>query len=267
MGCLIMERDMFMDLANFQDEKIEHSIVVNKVELPFNIGNYMEAYKLRNVRLYLRMKNIFSIEDEEEDDLPTYLQAYKKPDAPETQSNTALLIGTSEERKKIAEEHDEYCLTLNADIAKEEEQQHKKIVHDARMSRVNPEPLTEYVTVKVRHPLLGVVSRKFQVHSLMSSVYDWAGSLKPDPVNFTLNDPFGVVLLPSMEVADRCTLTMMEFTDGTPSLCQSDDEINFLGFGEALNSNSSSLFPKLAQDYTETQLLPDIRYVLLLFIL
>ena len=109
------------------------------------------------------------------------------------------------------------------------------------MSRVNPEPLTEYVTVKVRHPLLGVVSQKFQVHSLMSSVYDWAGSLNPDPVNFTLNDPFGVVLLPSMEVANRCTLTMMESTDGTPSLCQSDDEINFLGFGEALNSNSSSL--------------------------
>ena len=181
------ERYMFMDLANFQDEKIEHTIVVNKVELPFNVGNYMEAYKLRNVRLYLRTKNIFSIEDEEEDDLPTYLQDYKKPDVPETQSNTALLIGTSEERKKIAEEqHDEYCLTLNADIAKEEEQQHKKRVQDARMSRVNPEPLTEYVTVKVRHPLLGDVSWKFQVHSLMSSVYDWAGSLNPDPVNFTL---------------------------------------------------------------------------------
>ena len=124
------ERDLFMDLTNFQDGKIEHTIVVNKVELPFNIGNYMEAYKLRNLRLYLRTKNIFSIEDEEEDeeedDLPTYLQDYTKPDVPETQSNNALLIGTSEERKKIAEEqHDEYCLILNADIAKEE-QQHKK---------------------------------------------------------------------------------------------------------------------------------------------
>jgi hypothetical protein len=176
---------------------------------------------------------------------------------PERQSSTSLLIGTSEEQNKILEEQKhEYNMSLKADISKEEEKQHKKRVQDARTSRVNPEPLNDYVTVKIRHPHLGVLCRRFEAHSLMSSVYDWAGSLNPDLVNFTLNDTLGFVLLPSVDVADKCTLTMVESLVGTPSLCSSDDEINFLGFGQVLNSSStssSSLFSELVGSHSGIQ--------------
>ena len=259
--------DMLMDLANFKNEKIESTIFVNKAELPFNVANYMEAYKIKNVRLYLRTKEMFSFEDEIEDDLPVlpFIQIDDDDDgetgAPLKEIDSSLLIGTSEERNQILEEQNhEYSMSLNADIAKEEKQQIKKRVQDARLSRINPEPLQDYVTVKVRHPLLGITSRRFKAHSLMSSVYDWAGSLNPDPVDFTLNDPFGVVLPPSMEVADRCTLTMMESLVGTPSLNSSDDEVNFLGFGQALNSmaSDSSVLYGLVGNHSGTGLLEDM---------
>lgn len=145
-------------------------------------------------------------------------------------------------------------MSLKEDRAKKEEKQHKRRVQDARMSRLHPEPQNNYVTVKVKHPILGLVSRKFQANSLMSSVYDWAGYLNPDPLNSTLNDPLGFVLLPSREVIDRCTLKVMESLVGTPPLCISDDEISFLGFGQDLNSSGSSLFSELGDDHSGIQL-------------
>lgn len=70
----------------------------------------------------------------------------------------------------------------------------------------------------------------------MSSVYDWAGSLSSEPEHFTLNDPLGIMLPPSNKLYDRCTLTMIESQEGTPSLLASDDEIEFLGFGQTDSS-------------------------------
>ena len=64
------------------------------------------------------------------------------------------------------------------------------------MERVLPEPRSDFVTVKIRHPSLGLQSRKFPTHTLMNSVYDWAGSLATEPEHFTLNDPLGKMLLP-----------------------------------------------------------------------
>ena len=61
----------------------------------------------------------------------------------------------------------------------------------------------------------------------MNSVYDWAGSLSIEPEHFTLNDPLGIMLPPSSELHDRCTLTMIESQEGTLSLLASDDEIDF----------------------------------------
>ncbi len=100
------EVDMLMDLTNFKDEKIERTIILNEVELPFNVANYMEAYKIKTVRLYLRTKKIFSLEEEseEENDLPAYLQVEEGTGVSERQSGTSLLIGTSEEQNKILEQ-------------------------------------------------------------------------------------------------------------------------------------------------------------------
>ena len=74
----------------------------------------------------------------------------------------------------------------------------------------------------------------------MSSVYDWAGSLSIEPEHFTLNDPLGIMLPPSSELHDRCTLTMIESQEGTPSLLASDDEIDFFGFGQTVDTSDLS---------------------------
>ena len=45
--------DMLLDLTNFKDEKIGDTINVGgNCSVPFNIANYMEAHKIKTVRLY-----------------------------------------------------------------------------------------------------------------------------------------------------------------------------------------------------------------------
>ena len=50
--------EMLMDLANFKDEKINESIRIGDRILPFSISNYMELYKIKTVRIYLRTKKV-----------------------------------------------------------------------------------------------------------------------------------------------------------------------------------------------------------------
>ena len=57
----------------------------------------------------------------------------------------------------------------------------KEQIQGARKARVVAEPNTgTIVTVKIRHPSLGVVSRRFPFNTRMYAVYDWAGSLCTD---------------------------------------------------------------------------------------
>lgn len=59
-----------------------------------------------------------------------------------------------------------------SEIEKAKRQLHLK---QARLRRVEPEP-DEYeskVDVSVRHPVLGLISRRFHVFSTMAAVYDW----------------------------------------------------------------------------------------------
>ena len=50
--------EMLMDVANFKDEKINESIRIGDRILPFSISNYMELYKIKTVRVYLRTKKV-----------------------------------------------------------------------------------------------------------------------------------------------------------------------------------------------------------------
>ena len=159
------------------------------------------------------------------------------------------LIGLSEDRKALKEEQDEaYRVSLLTDEKgcadlerKIHDEKRKERLQRARMERVLPEPSSDFVTVKIRHPSLGLQSRKFPTHTLMNSVYDWAGSLATEPGHFTVNDPLGRMLLPISELDDRCTLTMIESQEGTgPSLLSSDDEVDFLGFGSAVDTSEFS---------------------------
>ena len=85
----------------------------------------------------------------------------------------------------------------------------KKIIQSARADRLPPEPDDVFLTVKIRHMTMGLQSRKFPTTARMASVYDWAGSLSPDPENFTINH-MGVVQKPSEALSDRCTYLMVE---------------------------------------------------------
>jgi len=72
----------------------------------------------------------------------------------------------------------------------------------------------------------------------MSEVYDWAGSLTPDILDFTLCDPTGQTLPPNKEVDDRLILTLIA-ASYTQSM--SDDELQFNGFGTNSSSNDITI--------------------------
>ena len=58
--------DMLLDLTNFKDEKIGDTINVGgNCSVPFNNANYMEAHKIKTLRLYLRSKKISTDSDDE----------------------------------------------------------------------------------------------------------------------------------------------------------------------------------------------------------
>lgn len=86
------EEEMTFDLANFKNEKIEVTVNIDGNELPFNINNYIDAHKVKNVKIYLLSQKRFDY-DSEEDPLPVM-------DIKSVDSGTAL-IGLTEERKAL----------------------------------------------------------------------------------------------------------------------------------------------------------------------
>ena len=52
---------MVFAIGNFRNEQMGVSMKVNGREEPFNIGNYMEAFKLKDVRLYLLSKKVMKV--------------------------------------------------------------------------------------------------------------------------------------------------------------------------------------------------------------
>ena len=262
------EDDMLFSLTNFKGEEVEESIKVGKEYIPFNLCNYMEAHKVRTIRLYLQSRKIDS-SDDDDDDLPSVFdldqdsslfgphlkrqslvspnqesllidstldgQSLVSPNQESSiidstldrqslvsQNQESLLIGSTLERQSLVSEQDkEYEELLKADERKavlrereNEESKRKERIQNARANRVLPEPDYEFVTVKVRHITMGLQSRKFPKTACMAAVYDWAGSLSPDPENFTINH-LGLVQKPSEALSDTCTYLMVEEEHGT----------------------------------------------------
>ena len=250
--------DMLFAIGNFHNDQMGVTLEVNGREVPFNIGNYMEAFKLKDVRLYLLSKKVTSSSDESDDGLPPMITSHDSTTSEractvgtsteDRQDDSKGLIGTTEQRESLKREQDiEYELSLKADRQKRisleranAEAEHKKRVQEARAARVLAEPETDFVTVRVRHPTMGVCSRRFPSNSHVAAVYDWAGSLTPDIVNFILCDHSGTLLPPSRELEDRCTIVMAT-APHAPSLSESDEEIQFMGFGDARNSSNATL--------------------------
>ena len=240
------EEEMAFDLANFMNEKIEVTVNVDGKELPFNIKNYIEAQKVKNARLYLRSRKLYDYSSEECDNKDTL----SVMDFGRVEQETGL-IGSTEERQALLLEQDlAFQESLATDRQKRiqleneaNESKRKERLQHARAARIIPEPDANFVTVKVRHLSIGVCSRRFPAKAKISAVYDWAGSLSPDTENFTLCDPLGEILLPSAEISDRCTITMVKASQ-TPPLSDSDNEIQFQGFGD-ISACSTATLPDL----------------------
>ncbi|CAB4039753.1 Hypothetical predicted protein [Paramuricea clavata] len=208
---------------NFKGEEVEESIKVGREYIPFTLCNYMEAHKIRTVRLYLQSRKIDGSDNDDDLLSSTFdhdlnqegsligphleRQSLVSRNQESSLINSTLdmqslvspnqkssLIGFTLEGQSLASEQDkEYQESLKADERKavsrereNEESKRKKRIQNVRADRVVPEPDDEFVTVKVRHIAMGLQSRKFPKTSRMAAVYDWAGSLSPDPENFTI---------------------------------------------------------------------------------
>ena len=236
------EDNMIFSLTNFKGEKVGDSIRVGREDKPFNLCNYMEVHKIKTIRLYLQSRKI----DDSDDD--SYDGASHNLPSEFDLNQDSLLIGSTMERQNLVNEQDkEFQESLKADQRKaisleteDEDTKRKERIQNARADRVLPEPDEEYVTVKVRHVTMGLQSRKFPKTARMAALYDWVGSLSSDPENFTISH-LGVVQKPSQELSDRCTYLMVEAEHGTPGLLESDDEVQFLGFGSVNASDNQPL--------------------------
>ena len=256
--------DMSFSLANFRDEEIGLTIETGNREIAFNLRNYIEAYKAKTVRLYLRSKR------NDDDCEPLYDDGAGDSDddlIPMWETRELALIGSSSERAALKQSQDEeYEDSRRKDYAKRRDQEEalekemqslrrKTDLREARMARVPPEPTECFVTVKVRHVTMGVKERRFPSSSLMSSVYDWTGSLCEEPENFTLRDALALPLHPSNPIEDRSMIYMV-VSDKTPSLSSADSEIQFRGFGWSDNGNDDTmedLFPVLEPNEESSQ--------------
>ena len=251
--------DMEVVLANFKCETLRISTPEGD---PFTLQHYIHQCKTTRVRLNLKSKKktfperqashsgvLDQVVKDDESDLlvPVFPEN-------ERELNGDQLLGTSIEREEIRKAQDQkFAQSLALDKRKEEKkrlevcseiEKASRQLHltQARLSRVEPEP-DEYeskVDVSVRHPVLGLISRRFHVFSTMAAVYDWVGSLCLTPEQFRLCGFDGKCLLPSssVQVAERTMLYMSECDNAPNLLVEGDDDVNFQGFGDTYDELS-----------------------------
>ena len=153
------------------------ALEVNGKELPFNIGNYMEAFELKDVMLYLLSKEMKTSSAESDDGLPPMIMSHDPTSSErecaagtsieDRQDGSKGLIGTTEQRESLKrEQYIEYELSLKADNQKgisletaNAEAEHKKRVQEARAARVLAECHRMGLTL-YNGSMLSVVSSK-----------------------------------------------------------------------------------------------------------
>ncbi|XP_048588190.1 uncharacterized protein LOC116601884 isoform X1 [Nematostella vectensis] len=142
------------------------------------------------------------------------------------EDNQSELIGTSEERKaifkeqleqleessRIDKEKDRLRLEEEQELTKQEE------IRQKRRRRVldEPAPGDQSVEVRIRHPRMGVLKRRFHVRSSVQAVYDWAGSVSATPLYFQLCKYPNTVIYPSDEISQACNEILNVVSRGQP---------------------------------------------------
>ena len=237
---------MTFKLGNFSCQEINDA---------FTLERYIEEHKLSKVRLYILSRIITQekkseVHDNSDDDSDLLTPAFDN-------ATSSWLVGSSEERRVLrALQEKEYIDSLAADQAKESYKQEELLrcqeraarqerLREARASRVSKEPEVNepHFIVSVKHPVVGVQTRRFERKSEVGTVYDWVGSLSLTPEYFTLSMPDNANLHPSVpiETVHRVILSMCECEEG-PAF--PDEDICFQGFGgsseDSLNSTAES---------------------------
>lgn len=274
--------DFNFGLANFKNEDISDTLMINEREVPFTIQNYLEAYKTNKVRLYLTSYPKVEVLDIESDgeDIRPQLRCPKKRDAEtsvvEEEAAVDMFASLGREvhvkeslesrRAMIKQQDKEYEESLECDKAKQmkleneiEDCLRKEALRQSRAGRVPPEPVggeDNFVAVQIRHPIYGLLKRLFASTDLLASVYDWVGSYSTDPEHFVLCDTYGMQMAPSQPVssADKCTLNMIESL-WTPAF-NDDTEVEFKGFGDMTN-HSFDTIPSFDMDLEQLQSGPE----------
>ena len=237
---------MTFKLGNFSCQEINEE---------FTLERYIEEHKLSKVRLYILSRIITQekkseVHDNSDDDSDLLTPAFGN-------ATSSRLVGSSEERRVLrALQEKEYLDSLAADQAKESYKQEEVLrcqeraarherLREARASRVSKEPEVNepHFIVSIRHPVVGVQTRRFERKGEVGTVYDWVGSLSLTPEYFTLSMPDNANLHPSVpiETVHRVTLSMCECEEG-PAF--PDEDVCFQGFGgspeDSLNSTAES---------------------------
>lgn len=242
--------NMSFGIANYQQKDLTE-ISVDGVQLPFTLQRYIEQSKLTRVRLYLTSKQDKKDKKEEDpmnndptlefkddtlefNDLPDYVWDSDSPDESEypKEVNSPLEQESLKERRSLIWEQDEqYKESLAADKAKEKKQQavleaeiklaeRQEMLRVTRSLRVPPEPTEEEdkVIIQVRHVEQGLVKRAFKAQERVARIYDWVGSLSPNPEYFRLADFSHNIVHPTQRVCEIKSVLYMEESSSTPQV-------------------------------------------------
>ena len=173
---------------------------------------------------------------------------------------TSSLIGTTTERQRIQREiQNSYDESLIADQEKDEKQdriERSLSLQQIRKNRVPQEPdiQEDHIVMPIRHSALATRRRIFRSDAKMNNVYDWVGSLSPEPMffKFFCNN---TAAIPPSDAASKYALTTLNMEEvDEPLYFEDDKEITVKGFQGADNQNVFSLNSRRLQEKEKLKL-------------
>jgi len=261
-------------------------------KVPFTIGHFCAKWKMARPKLYLYMKeksifdrvNVHHSDDSDSslEEIPLPLRRTRRDIKPfDSEENVlnqqghllsnkgttdfisndsidskpngtnARLIGTSNEREELKSQID---LAYQESLSIDQEKQRLHNLMQQRKDSVKPAPslADDHELVRVRHPILGNVTRLFYAEEKMQSVYNWVGSLNPSPEFFELINFEGNTVYPDQKISSG----ILNLKECEKQINLSvDGEVGFGGFApigsessvKALDDDSEESYIKLSE--------------------
>ena len=232
-------------------------------------------------RLYLltRKQDLESEEEHSEDDFmtPTFEEKVASPRTTLSLDKSDGLIGTSKERQEYFEDLEKAVEAfLEADKEREKVKEERKASLDVevriakeqaerlerlRQSRelrcpLEPSSNDPCARVSVRHNVLGVVTRAFDLNGTISGIYDWVSSLSPTPEHFRLTTFPSYTLYPEdWIVTVKNTIINMTVAEEPIPLSRDDNDVHFLD-GRGFEGERDDTLPDVEEDIIQLSPLP-----------